>query len=160
MSNQTKWLEALTAKIRKIDDPNPEIILPYSYKWKLTNIKDTGNIPQITFYPRGADTKIKAEIMRNANLVKDSAWAEKKEAIRQEKGLSMTDDGEDRTFARLFNKESIKYFTKLRKGVITLQNHQTKFCKTQQALSDPVQLIIADIIPGFHRETKSKPNSS
>lgn len=148
-NNQSKWLEALAEKIKEIDDPNPDVIRQDHYEWQLTNLKGIGSIPKISFLPHGRDTQIKAEIMRNAGLNQGQDWNEKKEGIRKEKGLKVSEDKEDRMLARSFNNLSIKYWSKVRSAIRLLQEAQMRFCKEGQPLSDPVQLIITDIIPGF-----------
>ena len=157
MSNQKKWLEALTAKLWEIDDPNPEVLRHDTYEWSLTNLKGIGFIPKISFSPHGRDTQKKAEIMRNAGLVQKQDWKEKKARIAKEKGLKLADDKEDRQLARTFNKLSIGYWSKVRSAILLLQEAQMRFCKDGETLSVPVQLIIADILPGFQRDSESEP---
>ena len=159
MSNQQKWLEALSAKILEINDPDPEVIRHDTYEWSLTNLKGIGKIPKISFFPHGRDTQIKAEIMRKAGIIQNPDWAKKKARIAKEKGMKLADDKVDRQLARAFNKLSIEYWSKARTAILLLQESQMRFCKDGQSLSDPVQLIIADIIPGFQRDSESEPNA-
>ena len=128
-ANQNRWLEALSARIKEIDDPNPDVIRHDTYQWSLTNLKGLGNIPKISFFPHGRDTQIKAKIMRNAGLELRQDWKQKKERIRQEKGVNVLDDKEDRMLARSFNKISIEYWSKVRSAIALLQGAQMRFCK-------------------------------
>ena len=82
---QRALLNALCNKIAEIDNPDPDVIRNLSYRWSLTNLKDIGNIPKITFEPYGRDTRIKAEIMRNAGLRPSDEWKQKREQIRRER---------------------------------------------------------------------------
>ena len=151
--SQKAWLDALENRLKKLDDPDPDIITNDYYVWILTNLKGIGKIPKVSFGPHGRDTVIKADIMGNAGLTSSDDWQKKKAEIREKFGLKPADTFENRVLARKFNKFSNDYWIKNRKALTLLQDAQKRFCKPDQPLADPANLIIADLIPGFRQKS-------
>ena len=56
--SQKAWLDALENRLKKLDDPDPDIITNDYYVWILTNLKGIGKIPKVSFGPHGRDTVI------------------------------------------------------------------------------------------------------
>ena len=131
---QIKFLEAVREKIRKINDPEPEIITHESYEWFTKQTKQFGKIPKLRFRPNSG--QIKAELVRNAGLVDESKRNEITQ-IRQKYGIIEARNQE----ARLFESEWNNIMLKAKKATFTVALINQIFAAQDQELSDPIRLM-------------------
>ncbi len=157
-SKQHRFLEGVCARLREMDDPDPEIITHDSYEWHAANLKGFGTIPKITFTPYGKSTKIKAEIMRSASLADESRRKEVDE-IRRKLGFQKARDHEDRILARLFESYWNGYWKTLIRALVRIEQAQKLFTKSNEPISEPIQILIEKSIltPTLNQETAQKP---
>lgn len=160
-SKQRSFLEAICAKLREMDDQDPEIITHDSYDWHAANLKGFGTIPKITFTPYGKSTKIKAKIMRSAGLADESRQKETDE-IRRKLGFQKARDNEDRILARLFESYWNRYWKTLIRALLRIEQAQKLFIKTNETISEPMQILMKKTIltPMLNQETDQKPESA
>ncbi|MFC1828039.1 hypothetical protein ACFL0O_00320 [Thermodesulfobacteriota bacterium] len=159
-TRQHRFLETLTAKLREIDDPDPDIITNEGYRYSLTYLKRYKcKLPKITFTPYGHDTKIKAKIMWNAKLGIDESLDQKLQKIRQKQGLKAGQDKEERILARRFKWYWDQYWYPIAKALTILQDPQQRFTKPDQTVAEPIRLLMGDKIPINKPETPEKPES-
>jgi len=143
---QHRFLEALTNRLKEIDDPNAEIITHDSYEYHSVTLKHFGIIPKLTFKPYGKSTQRKAEIMRKANLNDESRQKEITQ-IRAKFGLKTARDTENRILARLFESYWNNYWRSIRTALKRIEQAQKLFItdKTKNmTISEPMQIMMGD----------------
>jgi len=157
-SKQHRFLEGVCARLREMDDPDPEIITHDSYEWHAANLKGFGTIPKITFTPYGKSTKIKAEIMRSASLADESRRKEVDE-IRRKLGFQKARDHEDRILARLFESYWNGYWKTLIRALRRIEQSQRLFTKPDETIAEPMQILMRKslLTPTLYQKNAQKP---
>jgi len=159
-TRQQRFMEALTAKIQELDDPEPDIITNEGYKYDVSDTKkDKRQLPKIIFKPYGKDSKIKAEIMRSAELGDIADLEQKKAEWKKKTGHKVAQDKEDYILARRFNSYWIKYWAPIAKAIEILQDPQQRFTKPDQTVAEPIRLLMRDKIPATPVREPEKPES-
>ena len=145
---QRKFLDALTAKLHELDDPDPEIITNEGYRYSLRYMKGAGRkLPRITFTPHGQDQRIKADIMRSAGIGLDSNQEQEIANLREKSGFKKARDSENRILARRFNAYWTGYWTPIAKAIEILQDPQQRFTRPGQTVADPIRLLMEGKLP-------------
>ena len=141
---QHRFLEALTNRLKEIDNPDPDIITHGSYEYRELNLKGTGIIPKITFTPYGKSTRIKGEIMRSANL-NNAPRKREIDEIRKKFGLKQARDTETRILARLFESYWNNYWRSIKTALGRIEQAQKLFItKPNQTLSEPMKILMGN----------------
>ena len=159
-SKQSRFLTALTNRLRQMDDPNPEVITHDSYHYHETTLKGIGTIPKITFTPYGQSTKIKAEILRKSNLGNESRQQEIAQ-IRAKFGLKTARDTQNRILARLFESYWTNYWRSIRTALARIEQAQKLFITTSdkgETISEPMKILMGNVV--LSTEEKEKPNQN
>jgi len=133
-NRQLNFIKALSNKISKIDDPDPEIITDESYHWRIEQTKQFGKIPKIKFHPNSC--RIKAEIIRESGLIDDDR-NNKLSGIRVKYGIKKSKYSK----ARLFEAELNNIMLKIKKAVYTVGHVNFLFTASGSQISDPLALL-------------------
>ena len=145
---QIRWLNALTDKLKDIDDPDPPILTHESYVYSLRYVSQyKRRLPRITFTPYGRDTRIKAHIMRKASLGMDDEWKKELSDLREKHGFKKGRDKEDRILARRFNAYWNRYWDRKAKALDELEDSQKRFSRQDEVVVEPIRLLMEDKIP-------------
>ena len=146
-TRQQPFLETLTAKLRKINDPDPDIITNIGYRWSLRYIKRYDRkLPKLTFTPYGSDSKIKAGIMRSAGQGDIQDLKRKKAEWQEKSGFKVAQDKEDYILARRFNRKLAQYFRPIAESLSILVDPQARFTGKDQAVAEPIRLLMGEKI--------------
>ena len=160
VSKQSLFLSALRSKLVELDDPDPKVITHDSYHYNETTLKGIGTIPKITFKPYGCSTRIKAELMRTANLSNESRQTEIAK-IRAKFGLKTARDTESRILARLFESYWNNYWRSIRTALARIEQAQKLFITTSnkgETISEPMKILMGNTV--LSTEEKEKPNQN
>jgi len=163
---QHRFLEALTNRLKEIDDPNADIIIHDSYKYHSVTLKHFGIIPKITFAPYGKSTQIKAEIMRTANLY-DEPRQQEIAQIREKYSLKKARETETRILARLFESYWNNYWRSIKTALKRIEQAQKLFItqsnsEKNETISKPMRILmgnVADIKETKEEEEKQEKKS-
>ena len=146
---QIRFLEAIRERIRKINDPEPEVIIHESYEWHTEQTKQFGLIPKIKFIPHCS--QIKSELVSNAGLLNEAKDQELKR-IRQKYGIRGARNKE----ARLFESEWNNIMLKAKKATFTLALINQLFASNNQTVADPITLLQQIVIEEYSAQIKVK----
>lgn len=153
-AKQYRFIEAVYKKLREMDNLEPEIITHDSYEWHKMTLKGFGTIPKLTFGPYGKGTKIKAEIMRSANLLDESRHKEI-EGLRRKFNFQKARDHEDRILARLFESYWNSYWKGVIRALYRIEQAQKLFIKPNETISEPIQILMGKSLPNSSFDLKS-----
>ncbi|MFC1590961.1 hypothetical protein ACFL43_00385 [Thermodesulfobacteriota bacterium] len=148
---QLRLLEAFRNRLVAITDPDPDIITHESYSWASKLTKTFGSIPTIIFKPQGSSNRIKAEIIRAANLTDPGKDLELKK-IRKQYGITERKHKE----ARLFNAEIDQLMFNIKKHIYASAFLNRLFVTKYQKLSDPITLMQNIIMTEFKADLGKK----
>jgi len=151
------FIQALVNKLKEIDDPDPEIIMHEGYKYSLRYVKKyKRKLPWITFTPYGSDTRIKAEIMRNAAMGITDEHIEKLKGIRTKHGLDTKMVPVNSRLAKRFRKRWNSYWNEKAKAIEALQDPQLQFSRPYETVAEPIRLMMGDKISQLNDSPESK----
>jgi len=140
-ARQIRLLEAIRNRLRKINDPDPEVITNESYEWFIETITGIGKIPKIRFKP--GSQSIKSEIMEQAGLTESISHdrKQKRSQARTRHNLHFKPKTDTERLADLFDKEWNNIALKLKKAAFTAAYINQLFSTNQQTVSEPIQLL-------------------
>ena len=158
---QQRFLNALTEKLREIEDTDLEIITNEGYHYGLRFLKESGrNLPRITFTPRGKDQRIKADVMRKAGLGVDDQLKCKAQHMKRKLGMRNASESETRILARRFNAYWNSYWATISRSIDALKDPQERFTRRGQTIAEPIQLLLGEKIPSVPAAKAEKGESA
>ena len=154
------FIQSLELKIKEIDDPNPDIITHEGYEYSFRYVaKYDRKLPWITFTPYGSDTRIKAEIMRNAGLGISDQRKEDLLKTRQKFNIQTKPKPDNAMLADRFRQKWNTYWFEKAKAIDTLKDPQERFTKPGETVAEPIRLLMDLPDPSPGHNPKKEPES-
>jgi len=152
---QKLFLVSLRDKLIEFDDPNPSIITHDSYEYIVKNISGIGRIPAIRFFPYGRTVKIKADIMRSANI-HDHKLEKEIDEIRAKYTPKVAKDKESRILARRFESYWNSYWRGVRTAINRIEQAQKLFITSKsETISKPMQILMGNKLNMIHKNNQT-----